>query len=112
MKKKMVVAASAFLIVFVLSAIAVYAGNTKDPKIRERIEEQQKRIDQGIASGSLTRREADIVQDNLNRIRDSEARMKADGKLTPRERKRLERMLDRNSRMIYKEKHNPIQRIE
>lgn len=112
MKKKMVVAASAVLIVFVLSAIAVYAGNTKDPKIRERIEEQQKRIDQGIASGSLTRQEADIVQDNLNRIRESEARMKADGKLTPRERKRLEHMLDRNSKMIYKEKHNPIRRIE
>lgn len=112
MKKKIVVATSLALIVFVLSAVAAYAGNTKDPKIRERIEEQQKRIDQGTASGSLTRQEADIVQDNLNRIRESEARMKADGKLTPRERKRLEHMLDRNSKMIYKEKHNPIRRIE
>ncbi len=112
MKKKMVITTSVALIVFVLSAIAAHAGNTKDPGIRARIEEQQKRLDQGRASGQLTRREADIVQDNLNRIRESEARMKADGKLTPKERKRLENMLDRNSQMIYKEKHNPIRRIE
>jgi polyhydroxyalkanoate synthesis regulator phasin len=112
MKKKMVIAASAALIMFVLSVVAAYAGDTRDPGIRGRIEEQQKRIDQGIASGSLTRQEADIVQDNLNRIRESEARMKADGRLTPRERARLEHMLDRNSKMIYKEKHNPIRRIE
>jgi polyhydroxyalkanoate synthesis regulator phasin len=111
MRKKAVVVAAAVL-VFTLLSVGAYAGNTRDPGIRERIEEQQKRIDQGIASGQLTRREADIVQDNLNRIRAAEARMKADGTLAPRERARLEHMLDRNSKMISKEKHNPVRRID
>ncbi len=112
MRNKAVVAVFVVTLAFALVAVSAYAGNTKDPGIHSRIEEQQKRIDQGIASGQLTRREADIVQDNLNRIRESEARMKSDGKLTPKERARLEHMLDRNSKMIYKEKHNPIRRID
>jgi len=80
----------------------VYAGNTRDPGIRERITEQQARIDEGIASGQLTRHEANILQDNLNWIKTEEARLKADGRLTPEERARLHRMLDKNSAMIYK----------
>jgi len=89
----------------------VYAGNTRDPGIRERITEQQARIDEGIASGQLTRHEANILQDNLNWIKTEEARLKADGRLTPEERARLHRMLDKNSAMIYKKKHNPIVRL-
>ena len=112
MKNKTILIAVAAVLVFAFLTVGAYAGNTHDPGIRERIEEQQKRIDQGIASGQLTRREADIVQDNLNRIRTVEARMKEDGNLSPSERKRLEHMLDRNSKMIYKEKHNPIKRID
>jgi hypothetical protein len=100
------------LLFALLMVFDAYAGNTKDPGIQTRIEEQQKRIDQGIASGQLTRGEAEVVQDNLNRIKAAEARMKADGSLTPKERRRLELRLNRNSKMIYKEKHNPIKRIE
>ncbi len=89
----------------------IFAGNTYDPKIQERVAEQQKRIDEGIASGQLTRAEVNILQDNLNRIKAEEARLKADRRLTPRERVRLHRMLDRNSGMIFKKKHNPIRRL-
>ena len=103
---------SALVLAIGLMTAAAYAGNTNDPGIHARIEEQQKRIDQGISSGQLTRVEADIVQDNLNRIKDAEARMKRDGNLTPKERARLELRLDRNSRMIYKEKHNPVKRVD
>ncbi|MBI5640193.1 MAG: hypothetical protein HZA17_07205 [Nitrospirae bacterium] len=87
----------------------VYAG-TADPGIQDRIEDQQQRIDQGIASGELTRAEADRMQDNLNRIKADEARLKADGKLTPRERARLNKELDHNSKAIYRKKHNPRRR--
>lgn len=112
MKKNVLTAwlAGMLIVAFIVSFAA--AGNAKDPGIQARIEEQQKRIDQGLASGQLTRQEAGIVQDNLNRIKAAEARMKSDGTLTPRERRRLERMLDRNSRMIYKEKHDPIRKID
>jgi hypothetical protein len=110
--RKQAIMMTAGVLVVVLLAVGASAGNANDPGIRVRIEEQQKRIDQGIASGQLAPREADIVQDNLNRIKAAEARMKADGTLTPRERARLEHMLDRNSKMIYREKHNPIRRID
>ncbi len=37
--------------------------------------------------------------------------MKAEGSLTPGEIDRLNHMLDRNGEMIFKEKHNAIERI-
>jgi F0F1-type ATP synthase membrane subunit b/b' len=81
------------------------------PTILERIGKQQKRIDVGIANGELTRAEAKTLQENLNWIRSEALRLKADGRLTPRERARLHRLLDRNSKMIYRKKHNPIIRL-
>ena len=98
-------------IILVMVAGSVFAGNTYDPVINDRIAEQQKRIDEGIASGQLSSAEADILQDNLNWIKAEDTRLKADGKLTPKERARLNKMLDRNSNMIYKKKHNPIRRL-
>jgi len=76
------------------------------------IAKQQRSIDRGIASGKLTPREAEIVQDNLNHIRGALNRYKAnDGRLDRRERDRLQRMLDKNDRMIRKAKHNSIRRV-
>ena len=110
MKKVCVFIVAASLVV-ILSAGNILAGNTYDPKIQERIAKQQQRIDQGIASGSLTSTEAGILQDNLNRVKVEETRLKADGKLTERERERLHKMLDDNNQMIYKKKHNAIKRL-
>lgn len=99
------------LVAIIIMAGSAFAGNINDPGIQDRIAEQQGRIDTGIASGQLTRPEAATLQDNLNWIRTEEARLKADGRLTPHERKRLSRMLDRNSNMIHKKKHNPVKRV-
>jgi len=74
----------------------------------ERVRNQQKRIEQGIASGELTRHEADILQDNLSWIKYEAARMTDDGKLSPGEAKRLDSLLDRNDNMIINKKHNPV----
>lgn len=79
--------------------------------IPARIASQQQRIDQGVASGELTRGEANLLQDNLNYVRSEFARMRADGLLTPREVDRLERLLDNNSQMIFNKKHNPARRL-
>jgi hypothetical protein len=81
------------------------------PDIDQRIANQQRRIDQGIHSGQLTRDEARILQDNLNHIQREEARLKADGSLTNEERERLHRMLDQNSDVIYDKKSNPVKRF-
>ncbi len=78
----------------------------------DRILNQRERIEQGMRSGELTRREADILLDNLSWIRHKFQRMKADGRLTPVEQARLDRMLDDNSQMIYNKKHNVPRRLD
>ena len=98
------------IFVITLSASIVFAGNTYDPKIKGRIMGQQKRIHKGVASGCLTRAEARTLRGHLNRIRATESRLKADGHLTKRERARLHRQLNGNSKMIYSKKHNPSRR--
>jgi polyhydroxyalkanoate synthesis regulator phasin len=78
------------------------------PYMEWRFANQQKRIDEGIKSGALTRDEAKIVQDNLNHVQQEEKRLAAELKLTEQERTRLFNMLDQNSKMIYDKKHNPV----
>ncbi|MCI0468790.1 MAG: hypothetical protein L0Y62_01850 [Nitrospirae bacterium] len=99
------------LFVVSLATANIALAGTYDPGIQDKIIDQQRRIDQGIASGALTRHEAGVLQDNLNWIRDTEARLKADGRLTPAERNRLHRILERNSNMIYNKKHNRPRRV-
>lgn len=77
-----------------------------DADIEKRIDNQRKRIDQGIASRELTRNEADIVKYNLNEIWKRYSKMRKDDVLTMKEIEKLDRMLDENSKMIYREKHN------
>lgn len=84
----------------------------KASEFQARIDQQQKRIDNGIRSGELTRREAEIVQENLDKIRAAYSRMMADGKLSEHEQEKLDRKLDRNDKMIYDKKHNAIERFD
>ena len=113
-----------FLIVLgLLSMVASCVVSSQEPVYQERsaynkqgmfyeqIENQQRRINQGIKSGELTRKEAGILQDNLNWIRDKYARMTTDGRLTQNEQKRLDKTLDKNSQMIRNKKHNLIKRV-
>jgi septal ring factor EnvC (AmiA/AmiB activator) len=93
---------SIFFVMVLLSSLtapSVFADNFAD-----RLEKQQSRIDQGISSGELTRKEAAILQDNLNVIKEGYARLK-------HERERLDNMLDKNSEMIRNKKHNPVKRL-
>ncbi|MEE9914112.1 MAG: hypothetical protein K4571_20555 [Deltaproteobacteria bacterium] len=71
--------------------------------INQRIAEMDQRIDQGMASGALTRDEGRRLRMELNRVRDDAARMKRDGVLTLREKDRLNAELDRLKRDIYRE---------
>jgi len=97
----------------VLLSAGAYAANpatnssTKAPNIQQRFKQQQERINEGVKAGSLTKEEAALVQDNLNRIMASEAELRAAGKLTPKEKERLHHKLDLNSKMIkvQKKKH-------
>src|SRR5438874_13718642 len=67
---------------------------------------QQNRIEQGVQSGSLTTREAGKLEPGQARIDRKEARAGADGKVGPREQRRIQKAENRESRRIYKEKHD------
>ena len=98
----------------VLVIFAVFAMPEVSPaaSIEDRIENQQKRIAQGIKSGKLTKAEAKILRENLTRIKAERARLHRAGRLTKKERKRIEKLLNQNSSMIYKKKNNPVKRIK
>ena len=76
------------------------------PGVDQRQANQDKRIDQGAASGALTAREARRLERRQDTIDRAEARAKSDGTVTARERQRLHHKQDRASRHIYRQKHD------
>jgi hypothetical protein len=74
--------------------------------IRARIQGARKKIDQGVAQGTLNRHEADRLDAELGAILNKIDRMKADGQLSPGERDQVKNDLDRLDRDIFQEKHD------
>lgn len=94
----------------ILAAVFLFAtpvlAQTETPNLDRRMGNQDRRIEQGVASGQLTPREA-------ARLRRAEARLKrhhdiakADGKVTRAERRALQREANRTSARIYRQKHD------
>lgn len=69
---------------------------------------QQTRIENGLQNGSLSTKEASHLEKDQSRIDRLQAKDLKDGKLTPRERARLQRAQNRESKDIYAAKHNDI----
>ncbi len=92
------------------AAQAQTAGPAATPRVDQRQAQQERRIDQGVASGQLTRREAGRLEAQQARINRAEGRAKADGKVTAGERRHLTRMQNRASRHIKREKHDAQRR--
>ena len=80
--------------------------NVNDPNIQQRMQNQERRIQQGVNSGALTPKEAGKLEAREAKIKQDEARMKSDGQLTAKERKKLNKELDNASDRIYKQKHD------
>jgi hypothetical protein len=76
------------------------------PYVDGRLRNEQRRIDAGIADGSLTEREARRLQNAEHRITREEQRFKSDGTFTPRERQKVLRDENRLSRQIYRQRHD------
>jgi len=81
-------------------------ARSKTPGINERQHNQQERIRQGIKSGDLTRREAVRLEEQEAKIQVNEKFAGADGKITPAERARLEKELNKTGKNIYQQKHD------
>jgi hypothetical protein len=67
---------------------------------------QQQRIEQGIQSGQLTNREAGKLERGQARVNRAEARAGADGKVGPNEQRGIQKAENRQSKRIYREKHD------
>lgn len=100
-------AALASLLAFGIAAPAfAQAAGTGTPVIDQREQTQQKRIEQGIDSGSLKAGEAARLEKREQVLQNKEAAAKADGKVTAKERHQLKRTEKKDSAQIAKLKHN------
>lgn len=96
--------------VFALGAVTLAHAVTPAERQAQRADHRQARqaarIDQGAASGQLTRREEHRLEHQQQHIANMEHRMESDGVVTGREAVRMEHAQDRASRNIYRKKHN------
>ena len=83
---------------------------TGGDRVDARQARQANRIRDGVRSGDLTRREASALRGQQRGIRQMERHARADGRVTPRESRRLERAQDRASRSISHQRHDRQQR--
>jgi hypothetical protein len=67
---------------------------------------QERRIEQGIQSGKLTNREAAKLERGQARVDRAEARAGADGRVGANEQRRIQKAENKQSKRIYREKHD------
>lgn len=67
---------------------------------------QQNRIEQGVQSGQLTNKEASKLEGGQARVNRAEARAGADGHVGAGEQARIQNKEDKQSRKIFRNKHN------
>jgi uncharacterized membrane protein YebE (DUF533 family) len=80
------------------------------PRVDQRQAVQQQRIEQGVAHGQVTPREAAGLQREQNHIAAKEARAKSDGVVTRHERQQLHQAQNRAGRHIQQKKHHRVHR--
>lgn len=76
------------------------------PRLDKRQANQQKRIDAGVASGSLTQKESDRLEAQQQRTAKLEDKAKADGVVTKKERAALNHRENQTSKHIARQKHD------
>lgn len=91
-----------FSALLLLAALPL-AASAQTGLIDQRQANQQKRIDEGIKKGELTTSEASRLQKKQQRIEKMEDRAKADGRISPEERRRIERAQDKQNHSIHRE---------
>jgi hypothetical protein len=91
------------------TATLAFAQNPpKEGKIKERKENQQKRIAQGVKSGELTPHETARIENNESKINKEvrQDRKANGGNLTNKEKAQVNRQQNRVSKEIYNQKHD------
>lgn len=98
--------AAAALAAATTGAFAQAAPSASMPRVDQREANQDKRIQNGVASGQLTAKETYRLEKQQAGINRAEAHAEADGKVTRAERLRLHRKQDRASTAIFQQKHD------
>ena len=91
---------------FAITLAGAASACTATPRIDRREARQDQRIDQGVKSGALTPREEARLRAGQVHVDRMEVRAKSDGVVTPAERARITRAQNRQSRAIWRKKHN------
>lgn len=99
--KKLILFTAGFVMFF---AFGVMAQVT--PKASGRQAVQQVRIAEGVKSGELTKAERRALKAEQRHIRRTKRRAKANGVVTPREKKAIQRKQNRANRHIRRQKHD------
>jgi hypothetical protein len=106
MKKFSAVVLTLAGVLAVVGASHADANRTRDPGVNQRQHNQRERIQQGVKSGELTRRETGRLAEEQRDIRQLERGYKSDGRLTEAERRDLHHEQNQASRDIYRQKHD------
>lgn len=95
-------------IIATIAAAVAMAGTA--PAFADRIDKRQfnqnKRIEHGVRTGMLTKREAKKLREQQREISILERLFRKDGRLTKQERKLLNQKQNQASKRIYRKKHN------
>lgn len=81
-------------------------AQTNTPRVDQREANQEARIQQGVASGSLTGNEAKRLENGQQRVQNMEAQAKSDGVVTKQERAKLHHAQDAQSQRVFRQKHD------
>jgi hypothetical protein len=95
-----------------VAAMAALPLTSQAQTVNQRLRHQNARIDNGIHKGELTRNQVKNVRRTDERIhaRERYDRTHDHGHLTSNEKRNLNRSLNRNSRNIYRDKHDAASR--
>jgi uncharacterized membrane protein YebE (DUF533 family) len=92
-------------------AFAAAAAAQSTPHVNQRQVHQTQRIQEGVQSGDLTRREARILAAQQRHVQHQKQAAKADGVVTSRERRHIRQDQRVASRSIARMKHNERERF-
>ncbi len=101
--KSMKFVTAAIIAAFAFPALAQTTGT---PRIDQRQQNQEQRIDKGVQSGQLNQKEAARIDKGQARVQKMEDKAVADGKVTAKERRKIERAQDKQSRKIARQKQD------
>jgi hypothetical protein len=97
---------SFIIFALIFAASGIYAQNADTHKINKKQKVQLHKIKEGVKSGELTRKEEKRLLKQEAKLQKKKKIAKADGKLTPGERRKLHREARKLDAKIYKQKHD------